>query len=36
MEIEETAEADNTLRDLGNSSDDTKDEFNNCCIIHSK
>ena len=28
--------ADNTLRDLHNSSDDTKDEFNNCFIIHSK
>ena len=30
------AEADNTLRDLHNSSDDTKAEFNNCFIIHSK
>ena len=36
MEIEETAEVDNTLRDLDNSSDDTKAEFNNCCIINSK
>ena len=36
MEIEETAEADNTLRDLDNSSDDAKAEFNNCFIIHSK
>ena len=37
MEIEEgvTAEADNTLRDLHNSSYDTKAEFNNC-FIHSK
>ena len=32
MEIE----ADNTLQDLHNSSDDTKAEFNNCFIIHSK
>ena len=32
MEIEE----DNTLWDLHNSSDDTKAEFNNCVIIHSK
>ena len=32
MEIEE----DNTLWDLHNSSDDTKAEFNNCFIIHSK
>ena len=31
-----TAEADNTLRDLHNSSCDTKAEFNNCFIIHSK
>ena len=30
------AEADNTLRDLHNSSDDTKAEFNNCFIVHSK
>ena len=30
------AEADNTLRDLHNSSYDTKAEFNNCLIIHSK
>ena len=30
------AEADNTLRDLHNSSYDTKAEFNNCFIIHSK
>ena len=30
------AEADNTLRDLHNSSCDTKAEFNNCFIIHSK
>ena len=40
MEIEEgvTASTDNTLRDLHNSSYDTKDEFNNCFIqtIHSK
>ena len=34
MEI--AAEADNTLRDLHNSSDDTKAEVNNCVIIHSK
>ena len=26
----------NTLRDLHNSSYDTKTEFNNCFIIHSK
>ena len=30
------AEADNTLRDFHNCSYDTKDEFNNCFIIHSK
>ena len=30
------AEVDNTLRDLQNSSYPTKDEFNNCIIIHSK
>ena len=30
------AEADNTLRDLHKSSYDTKAEFNNCFIIHSK
>ena len=37
MEIEEgVAEADNTLRDLHNSSYDAKAEFNNCFIIHSK
>ena len=30
------AEEDNTLRDLNNSSYDTKAEFNNCFIIHSK
>ena len=30
------SEADNTLRDLNNSSYDTKAEFNNCFIIHSK
>ena len=38
MEIEEsvTASADNTLRDLHNSSYDTKAEFNNCFIIHSE
>ena len=30
------AEADNTLRDLYNSLYDTKAEFNNCFIIHSK
>ena len=35
MEIEE-AEADNTLQDFHNSSYDTKAEFNNCFIIHSK
>ena len=29
-------EADNTLRDLHDSSYDTKAEFNNCFIIHSK
>ena len=28
--------ADNTLRDLHNSSYDTKAEFNNCFIIHLK
>ena len=28
--------ADNTLRDLHNSSYDTKAEFNKCFIIHSK
>ena len=31
-----TAEVDNTLRDLHNSSYDTKAEFNNCFIIYSK
>ena len=31
-----SAEADNTLRDLHNSSYDVKAEFNNCFIIHSK
>ena len=31
-----TASTDNTLLDLHNSSDDTKAEFNNCFIIHSK
>ena len=31
-----SAWADNTLRDLHNSSDDAKAEFNNCFIIHSK
>ena len=30
------AEADNTLRDLHNSSYHTNAEFNNCFIIHSK
>ena len=30
------AEADNTLRELYNSSYHTKAEFNNCFIIHSK
>ena len=30
------AEADNTLRVLHNSSDDTKAEFINCFIFHSK
>ena len=34
MEIEEGV--DNTLRDLHNSSCDTKAEFNNCFISHSK
>ena len=35
MEIEEgvTASADNTPRDLRNSSDDTKAEFNNCYLL---
>ena len=33
MEIEI---ADNTLRDLQNSSDDTEAKVNNCFIIHSK
>ena len=42
MEIEEgvirrgVGETDNTLRDLHNSSYDTKADFNNCFIIHSK
>ena len=38
MEIEEgvIAEVDNTLWDLHNSSYDTKAEFNNSFIIHSK
>ena len=31
-----SAEADNTLQDLRNSSYDTKAEFNNCFIIRSK
>ena len=31
-----TAEVDNTLQDRHNSSYDTKAEFNNCFIIHSK
>ena len=30
------AEADNTFQDLHNSSYDTKAEFNNCFITHSK
>ena len=30
------AEADNTLRDLHNSSYGTEAKFNNCFIIHSK
>ena len=30
------AEADNTLRDIHNSSYDKKAEFNDCFIIHSK
>ena len=30
------ADVDNTLRDLQNSLYPTKDEFNNCFIIHSK
>ena len=33
MEIEE---GDNTHRDLRNSSDDTKAEFNKCFTVHSK
>ena len=38
MEIKEgvIAEAANTLRDLHNSSYDTKAEFNSCFIIQSK
>ena len=38
MEIEEgvTTSTDNTLADLHNSLCDTKAEFNNCFIIHSK
>ena len=37
MEIEEgVIRADNALRYLHNSSYDTKAEFNNCFIIHSK
>ena len=37
MEIKEgAASMDNTLQDLHNSSYDTKAEFNNCFIIHSK
>ena len=38
MEIEEgvTAEADNTLLDLHNSSYDTEAEFKNCFTDHSK
>ena len=35
MEIKEGV-ADNTLQDLHNSSYDTKAEFNDCFIIHSK
>ena len=31
-----TASMNNTLRDFHNSSYDTKAEFNNCFIIHSK
>ena len=31
-----TASTDTTLRDLHNSSYDTKADFNNCFIIHSK
>ena len=31
-----TDSTDNTLRDIHNSSYDTKAEFNNCYIIHSK
>ena len=31
-----SAEADNTLLDLHNFSYDTKADFNNCFIIHSK
>ena len=31
-----TVSTDNTLLDLHNSSYDTKAEFNNCFIIHSK
>ena len=36
IDIEEKAEADNTLRDPHNSSDDAKAESNNCSVIHSK
>ena len=37
MEIEAgVEEGDNNLRDLHNSSYDTKAEFNNCFIIYSK
>ena len=38
MEIEEDVirRGRNTLRDLHNSSYDTKAEYNNCFIIHSK
>ena len=38
MEIKEgvISEVDNTLFDLHNSSCDTKAEFNDCFIVHSK
>ena len=34
--VEAVGQADNNLRDRHNSSYDTKAEFNNCFIIHSK
>ena len=36
LSVEAVGEADNTLRDLHNSSFDTKAEFNNFFIIHLK